>query len=143
MKPFFIKEFSAAGRKFISAVGSVAMGAMLVSCGGLSKQEKRMVGKYYIPTVSDTHPLMELKDDGTSVMRAVRPGELSFFVEGEWHVDNDSLIITNDASSITIEEGDPGLVGTVAARVSYPILGFDDTTLRIEKQGVVYDYHRR
>ena len=51
--------------------------------------------------------------------------------------------IDNDISSITIEEGDPGLIGTVAPRVAYPILGFDDTVLHIERQGVVYDYHRR
>lgn len=102
-----------------------------------------MVGKYYIPAVSDTHPLLELEADRRAVIRAIRPGELSFYVSGEWRLENDSLIIDNDISSITIEEGDPGLIGTVAPRVAYPILGFDDTVLHIERQGVVYDYHRR
>ena len=33
---------------------------LLAACGGLSDREKQMVGKYYIPAVSDTNPLMEL-----------------------------------------------------------------------------------
>jgi len=143
MKSFSIKTFGSRGCKLRCVAACVAVAAMLAACGGLSEQEKRMVGKYYIPTVSDTYPLLELKNDRTAVMRALRPGELSFFVEGVWEVENDSLIIANDTTSVTIELGDPSLVGTVAERVSYPILGFDDNTLRIEKQGVVYDYHRR
>ncbi|MDE6528474.1 MAG: hypothetical protein K2L78_05455 [Muribaculaceae bacterium] len=124
-------------------IAAAVAGALLQSCGGMSEQEKRMVGNYYIPAISDTHPLLELDADGNAVVRAIRPGELSFFVTGQWHLENDSLIIDNDISSITIEEGDPGLVGTVAPRVAYPILGFDDVVLRLERQGVVYDYHRR
>lgn len=119
-------------------------GVMLQSCGGgLSDREQHMVGNYYIPAVSDSHPLLELKSDRKALIRAIRPGELSFYVTGQWRVENDSLIIDNDVSSITIEEGDPAFVGNVAARVAYPVLGFDDTVLRIERQGVVYDYHRR
>ena len=129
--------------RFISIAVMALTLTTLTACGGMSKREKSMIGKYYIPAVSDTHPLLELSADRQSVMRAIRPGELSFYVEGEWKVENDSLIIVNDASSITIEEGDPALVGTVAERVAYPILGYDETTLRIERQGVVYDYHRR
>ncbi len=124
-------------------IAAAVAGALLQSCGGLSEQEEGMVGKYYIPTVSVTHPLLELEADRSAVIRAIRPGELSFYVSGEWRLENDSLIIDNDISSITIEEGDPGLIGTVAPRVAYPILGFDGTVLHIERQGVVYDYHRR
>lgn len=102
-----------------------------------------MVGNYYIADISDSRPLIELHADGSSLMRAIRPGELSFFVTGQWSVDNDSLIIVNDVSSITIEEGDPAFVGEVSPRVAYPIENFDDTTLRIKKHGIIYDYHRR
>ena len=109
----------------------------------MTKQEKAMIGHYYIPAVSDTRPLIELEPDNRSVIRAIRPGELSFYVEGTWHINNDSLIIENDISSITIEEGDPGLVGNVAHRVAYPIVEYDNTTLRIKRQGAIYDYHRR
>lgn len=125
------------------ALAATVACALLQSCGGMSEQEKRMVGNYYIPAVSDTHPLLELGADRSAVVRAIRPGELSFYVTGQWRMENDSLIIDNDISSITIEEGDPALVGTVAPRIAYPILGSDDAVLRLERQGVVYDYHRR
>lgn len=123
----------------------VAMGiaGILASCGGLSKRERQMVGKYYIPAVSDTRPLIELGADRSALLRAIRPGELSFYVTGRWEVDGDSLVIVNDASSITIEDGDPSLVGTVAQRVAYPIISSDETMLRIERHGIEYDYHRR
>ncbi len=128
---------------FSTSLSALALLALSASCSGMSDREKSMVGKYYIPAISDTHPLIELDADRNAVLRAIRPGELSFYVAGQWRVENDSLIIDNDASSITIEEGDPSLVGTVAPRVAYPIVNFDETTLRIEKQGIIYDYHRR
>lgn len=116
---------------------------LLVACSGMSEQEKRMIGKYYIPAVSDTKPLIELNADGSSVLRAIRPGDITFSVTGQWHVDSDSLIVVNDSTSITIEDGDPGLVGHVTQRVAYPIKSFDESTLSIERQGITYDYHRR
>ena len=93
------------------SLSAFAFLALSASCGGLSEKEEGMVGKYYIPAVSDTHPLLELEADRSAVIRAIRPGELSFYVSGEWRLENDSLIIDNDISSITIEEGDPGLIG--------------------------------
>lgn len=120
-----------------------AIGLTLASCGGLSSQEEKMVGKYYIPAVSDSHPLIELNADRTSVLSASRPGEITFSVTGTWKVDGDSLIIESDPASITIEEGDPGMVGTVATRVAYPIKDYNETTLSIERDGITYDYHRR
>ncbi len=124
---------------------AVAGGVMLLlgSCGGMTDQEKAMIGKYYISAVSDTHPLLELEEGNTAVVRAIRPGELSFSVEGVWHVRNDSLVIDNDVSSIAIEEGDPALVGNVSEHVSWPIRHYDETTLRLERGGIIYDYHRR
>lgn len=122
---------------------AAAAAALLASCGGMTDREKAMVGKYYISALSDTHPVIELNDNNRSVLRAIRPGELSFSVEGTWHVVDDSLIIVNDDATITIEEGDPALVGTVAPRVAYPILHADETLMRIERSGVIYDYHRR
>ncbi len=129
--------------KSIVAAMAFALITGLMACGGMSKREKQMVGHYYIPAVSDTSPLLELGEENNSVMRAIRPGELSFSVSGKWHVEGDSLIIVNDASSITIEDGDPGLVGDVAERVAYPIVAFEENILRIARQGVIYDYYRR
>ena len=116
---------------------------LLASCGGMTDRENAMTGKYYISALSDTHPVIELNDKNRSVLRAIRPGELSFSVEGTWHVEGDSLIIVNDSTSITIEEGDPALVGSIAPRVAYPILRADETMMRIERSGVIYDYQRR
>lgn len=129
--------------KAIRLTFAAAAAALLASCGGMTDREKAMVGKYYISAISDTHPVIELNDNNASVLRAIRPGELSFSVEGTWHIVGDSLIIVNDASSITIEEGDPTLVGNVAPRVAYPIIKADETMMRLERAGVLYDYHRR
>ena len=135
--------FIASFRKASHGIAIAACITLITGCGGMTDREKQMVGKYYIPAVSDTRPMIELNNENRAVVRAIRPGELSFFVTGTWKVRNDSLIIENDASSITIEEGDPALVGTVASRVAYPILGYDETVLRINRGGIVYDYHRR
>lgn len=136
-------SFTSIMRKAGYTVAIAAGLAMTTGCGGMTDREKQMVGKYYIPAVSDSHPMIELNDENMAVIRAIRPGELSFFVTGTWKVRNDSLIIENDASSITIEEGDPALVGTVAPRVAYPILSYDETVLRLKRGGAIYDYHRR
>lgn len=124
-------------------IPAVATAALLTACGGLSDREKDMVGNYYIPAVSDTRPLIELGGDRTAVIRAIRPGELSYCVSGKWKLNGDTLVIETDPSSITIEEGDPALVGTVAPRVAYPVRSFNETTLTIDRQGITYDYHRR
>lgn len=124
-------------------LGLIAPVLLVSACGGMTDQEKRMVGKYYIPALSDTRPMLELNPERRSVLRAIRPGELSFYVEGTWEVKDDSLVIVNDGASITIEDGDPSLVGTVAPRVAYPIVSYDERILRIERGGIQYDYHRR
>lgn len=122
---------------------ALSLSVLLQACGGLSDEEKQMVGKYYIPAISDTTPLMELNADRTSVLRAISPGNLTYSVSGKWKFDKDSLVIENDSTSITIEDGDPGLVGHVSPRVAYPVRAFNECTLTIERQGITYDYHRR
>ena len=59
--------------KCAAAVAALALAASMVACGGMSSREKEMVGKYYIPAVSDASPLLELNEDNRSVMRAIRP----------------------------------------------------------------------
>lgn len=117
--------------------------AGMSACSGLSEREEKMVGKYYIPQLSDTSPIIELNGDRSSTLRAIMPGELTYSVDGRWEVAGDSLIIVNNAESITIEDGDPSLVGRVAPRVAWPIKRFDESTLSIERQGITYDYRRR
>lgn len=125
------------------AIAAILMAGALTACGGLSDREKSMVGKYYIPVLSDTNPLIELNADGTSTLRAIQPGEITYCVAGQWHLKGDSLIIVNDSTSITIEDGDPGLVGHVAPRVAWPVKSFNESTLTLERSGITYDYHRR
>lgn len=116
----------------------------LTACGGgLSDEEKAIVGNYYIPEVSDALPLIELHPDGTSVMRAIRPQVLTYAVDGTWHIDGDSLIIVNDLSSIEVD-GDETLIGDISARSAHAIASKTDLTLSlIHDGGVIYEYHRR
>lgn len=65
-----------AGRRLLASV--LPLLALLSACGGLSDREEKMVGKYYIPALSDTRPLMELNADRTSVLRADRAEYLIF-----------------------------------------------------------------
>ena len=41
-----------AGRRLLASV--LPLLALLSACGGLSDREEKMVGKYYIPALSDT-----------------------------------------------------------------------------------------
>lgn len=129
-------------RPYIFTLVSIAL-LMVSACGGLSKREKAMVGAYYIPAISDTQPLMVLGADGTSTLRAIRPGELTYSVRGKWEMEGDSLIIVNDPATITIESGDATLVGHVSGRIVYPVVGSSEATLSISRDGITYDYHRR
>lgn len=130
-------------KTFPTFITTVATACLLTACGGLSDREKQMVGNYYIPAVSDTKPMLELEKDRSAVIRAIRPGELTYNVGGKWKLNRDTLVIETDPSSITIEEGDPAMVGTVAPRLAYPIVAFNENTLSLNRQGVTYDYHRR
>lgn len=87
----------------ILPASAIAIAALSLSaCGGLSDKEKQMVGNYYIPAVSDTRPLLELGNKRDAVIRAIRPGELSYCVTGKWELSGDTLVIQTDPSSITI-----------------------------------------
>ncbi len=130
-------------KTFASFIAAVAVACTLTACGGLSDREKQMVGNYYIPAISDTKPMLELGKDRSAIVRAIRPGELTYNVGGKWKLNRDTLVIETNPASITIEEGDPAMVGTVAPRLAYPVVAFNENTLSLSKQGVTYDYHRR
>ncbi|WP_302994497.1 hypothetical protein, partial [uncultured Muribaculum sp.] len=63
---------------------------LLSSCSGLSPEAREIVGVYYNNELSDDTPVLELNDDGTSVMRAIKPDVLTIEVPGTWNVVNDS-----------------------------------------------------
>lgn len=116
---------------------------VFTSCNRLSKQEKEMVGKYYNPALSDMKPVIELGADRSAVVRAIRPGDLTYSVKATWKASEDSLILFPDSASITVEEGDPAAVGHVAPRLSWPIVSRNEQTLTLIRDRNTIDYHRR
>lgn len=115
---------------------------LLAACGGLSDQEKKLVGKYYNSALSDTRPVLELNADRTALRRGIGAG-ITYSVAGTWKVDNDSIIIECDSTSITIEDGDPGLVGHINPRKAIPLSGFTENNLEVREKGGVYVYQHR
>jgi|GEM_PF-1929270 len=123
------------------AAGAVAAYVM-AGCDSLSDQEKRMVGDYYIPEVSDSTPLYELSEDRSAVVRTIADG-VEASVRGKWRVDNDSLIIDIDESTLTMS--DPQAVKVkMQPHIALPIVSYNEITLSLRKSdGLQYDYHRR
>ncbi|MCM1356549.1 MAG: hypothetical protein NC212_09125 [Staphylococcus sp.] len=121
---------------------SIASIALLASCSHLSGDAKKIVGTYYNTEISQTEPVMVLKKDGTCVIRAIKPGVLTYSVEGEWNVENDSLIINTKPSSLTFE-GDSTLIGHIPERLAQKLIGHTDFTLQLGHDGISYLYQRR
>lgn len=94
-----------------------------------------------IPEISQTEPVMELNRDATCVVRAIKPGVLSYSVEGTWNVENDSLIMVLDSSTLKAE-GDTLMIGEIPSRSARRIMEFSDFSLQLENEGVVYYYKR-
>lgn len=122
---------------------SAFMSALLLSsCSGLSPEAREIVGVYYNNELSDDTPVLELNDDGTSVMRAIKPDVLTIEVPGTWNVVNDSLVIDNDVTKI-VTEGDTSVLGDVATKYSRLITRHDELSLTLAKDGIEYLYHRK
>ena len=113
----------------------LSVGLSVLSCGRLSKEAKQIAGDYIIPEVSQTEPVMELKRDATCVLRAIKPGVLTYAVE------NDSLIISLDTSTVSYV-GDSALIGEIPVRSARRIVEHNDFNLQLESDGVIYYYKR-
>lgn len=116
--------------------------AMFQSCSGLSGEAKKIVGNYVIPEVSQQQPVMELNSDATCVVRAIKPGVLTYAVEGTWNVENDSLVMLLDPSTLKIEEGDASLVGNIPQRAARKVAGYTDLSLELKSGDVIYYYKK-
>lgn len=116
----------------------------LMACSGLSDRAKEMVGDYYQTTISENEPVMELKDDGSCVIHAIKPGVLSYTVNGEWNVKDDSLTIETDGIVASVT-GDTTMVkiGTIPESRSYYISDFNGLSLTLRRDGNDYIYVRR
>lgn len=115
---------------------------LLQSCSDLSGEAKKIAGNYVIPEVSQDTPVMELNRDASCVVRAIKPGVLTYSVGGTWNVENDSLIMLLDASTVKVEEGDESLVGNIPSRSARKVAGYTDLSLELESGGVIYYYKR-
>ena len=111
------------------------------SCSRLSREAKEIAGNYIIAEISQTEPVMELNRDATCKVRAIRPGVITYTVEGRWNVRHDSLVMTLDPATLAVE-GDSALVGEIPVNYSRKVVEHNDITLLLEKDGVVYAYRR-
>lgn len=115
--------------------------AALTACSGLSREAREIVGDYYNTELSQTEPVMELRKDGSCVIRAIRPGVLTYSVDGRWNVENDSLVMTLDPATLQ-SKGDATLVGHIPARYAVRIIEHNDFNMTLEQGGATYLYTR-
>ena len=128
-------------RKILIAMAAAGF-TTLAACSRLSPEAKMMVGRYYIPEVSEKVPLLNLRKDGCCTVTKVVPGVVTFSVEGRWDVRNDSLVARLTPETLDVE-GDTALVGEVPESMAFRIAKFNDVSLTIERNGINYTYHRR
>lgn len=120
----------------------IAIGAVLsCSCSRLSREAKEISGNYIIPEISQTEPVMELNRNATCKVRAIKPGVITYTVEGKWNVEHDSLVMILDRSTLHVE-GDSEMVGDIPTRYTRKVVDHNDINLLLEKDGVVYAYRR-
>lgn len=117
-------------------------GLAMTSCSHLSKEARQIIGTYYNPELSQTEPVMQLRKDATCTVTAMKPGVLTYSVDGNWDVTNDSLIIELTPGSIRFD-GDSTLIGDIPTRVARKIISHNDFSLQLESGGVSYLFQRR
>lgn len=110
-------------------------------CSRLSGDARRIAGNYYLDALSHADPVYELRDDATCTIRAIRPGVLSYAVDGSWNVVGDSLIAILDPATLSWE-GDSTLIGDITTRYGRHLVASDDHSITLEVDGVNYTYRR-
>lgn len=128
--------------KKILSLTLAAAAATLVACSSLSPEAKEIVGVYFNPELSQTDPVMELHDDATCIVRAIKPGVLTYSVHGTWNVKNDSILFILDPATVQ-SEGDKTLIGEIPTHYSRRVVEHNDFNLQLEQDGIVYLYQRR
>lgn len=128
--------------KRFTQILALSAATLLCACNHLSDEAKEIIGAYYNPELSQTEPVMELKGNGDCVIRAIKPGVLTYSVEGEWNVENDSLTFELDNSTLKFD-GDSTLIGNIPEHYARKVVSFSDYDLQLEQNGVTYLYQRR
>lgn len=125
-------------------LAAIALTLTLHACSGLSSRAKQMTGDYYLPSVSENEPVMELNPSGKCVLHAIKPDVMSYTVEGKWNVKDDSLIIKTEGKAQNVT-GDTTVVrvGNIPTHISYFISDFNEHTLTLQRDGNDYVYSRR
>lgn len=86
--------------------------------------------------------MMELRGDGRCVIRAIRPGVLTYQVPGKWNVENDTLRMVLDPEGMTWE-GDSSLIDEVPPEIKRAVVEFTGVNLTLKQNGILKVYHRR
>lgn len=128
-------------KKTLGFVSLMCAMLLMQSCGKLSGEAKEIVGNYIIPEISGSQPVMELNRDATCVVRAIRPGVITYSVRGTWNVENDSLVMILDRTTLEVE-GDETLVGDIPERSARKVVEHSDLSLELENDGILYYYKR-
>ncbi|MDE6324187.1 MAG: hypothetical protein K2L46_01150 [Paramuribaculum sp.] len=128
----------------LNLFSAILLFCVTTACNHLSDEAENMIGNYYLTTVSENEPVMELKSDGTCILHAIKPGVLSYTVNGQWNVERDSLLITTDGKAASVT-GDTTLVriGRIPTEKSYAIAGFNGLSLTLTQDGNEYVFTRR
>lgn len=131
-------------KPIIESITLFAAATAFVGCNGLSDRAEGMTGVYYQTSVSENEPVMELNDDGSCVIHAIKPGVMSYTVNGTWNVEDDSLMIETDGRVASVT-GDTTVVkiGAIPAKKSYAIADFNGLSLTLHRDGNDYIYVRR
>ncbi|MFG6382336.1 MAG: hypothetical protein K1V87_09560 [Muribaculum sp.] len=119
-----------------------AVSCMCMSCGNLSPEAKKITGNYYNAQISSELPVFELNGDGTCIVRNIHPDVLTLEVAGTWNVEDDSLVIFNDLTTVKAK-GDTSIMGDVAPRITRKVVSHDGSALILEKDGIEYLYNRK
>ncbi len=129
-------------RLLVTLFAAAALCAVTMGCHRLSEKARQMPGHYYINEISQDLPLLELNDDATCIVRAIKPGILTYAVAGRWDVVGDSLVIEVEPV-LTELHGDSSLVGDIPARLARRVQEFTGTSLTLRHDGSDYVYLRR
>ncbi len=129
-------------RLLVTLFAAAALCAVTMGCHRLSEKARQMPGHYYINEISQDLPLLELNDDATCIVRAIKPGILTYAVAGRWDVVGDSLVIEVEPV-LTELQGDSSLVGDIPARLARRVQEFTGTSLTLRHDGNDYVYLRR
>ena len=130
----------------LATAAILAASIATAGCNRLSPKAEAIAGNYYIPEISEEEPLLELRRYATLTLRAIKPGVLTYSIDGTWDVAEgataDSLVAMLDPATLKWN-GDSSLIGDIPRRYAKRITEISDLTITIEKEGVAYVYHRR